>query len=70
MTLDRRDIEMLRLAAMYRWLPLGVINKLGFTGISDEVGLLSAAGLVKTSRDMKYVRLSEQGCALLRRHER
>ena len=68
MTLDRRDIEFLRFSAMYRQVPLGLIGKLGFSGIKDEIELLSALGLVKCSRDGRYMRLSVPGFEMLRKH--
>jgi hypothetical protein len=68
MKLDRRDIELLRLAGRYRQIPLGILCKLGFTGADDEIALLSAAGLIKLSRDGRYMRLSIAGYEMLRRH--
>ena len=68
MKLDRRDIELLRIAAKYRRLPPGVTGRLGFAALSDEISLLSAAGLVKVSRDGEHMRLSEAGCELLSRY--
>ena len=67
MKLDRRDIELLRLAGRYRQIHLGVLGKLSFAGIEDEISLLSAAGLIKSSRDGKYMRLSVAGYEMLRR---
>ena len=67
MKLDRRDIELLRLTGRYRQIPLGVLFRLGFSGLEDEAALLSAAGLVKPSRDGKYMRLSVAGYEILRR---
>ncbi|MCL2202163.1 MAG: hypothetical protein FWB75_09380 [Oscillospiraceae bacterium] len=68
MKLDRRDIELLRLAVMYRHLPVDLFEALGFDSVADEVRLLTAAGIVKTSRDKKYIRPAPQTYELLQKY--
>ena len=69
MTLDQRDIELLRLAGKYRWLPYKGLGKFGFgSGLADEIGILSTAGLMKISQDKSYIRPTPQGCRILLNH--
>jgi len=66
MTLDSRDIMILRLAAMYHRLPYRGVGRFGFgKGLEDELGILSAAGMLKVSRDKEYMRPSPQAFDML-----
>jgi hypothetical protein len=66
MVFDLRDIELLRLAGRYRWLPYRSFDKYGFEGVDNEIDILANLGLLVLSRSREYIRLSALGYRLLK----
>ncbi len=61
MNLDNRDLELLRLAGKYRWLPMTGLDKYGDPGLCDALDVLSRTDYVSVSRDSIYLKPSRKG---------
>lgn len=62
MIFDRRDIELMRLAGVYQWLPYEALCGVeSLWPIRREMELLSQTGIMTVSRSRQYVFLSPQG---------
>jgi len=62
--LDRRDLDILRLAGKYRWLPYDILGKFGFDDLVCEIEKLALNRLVYISKN-RYINLTPKGYALL-----
>ena len=65
MQLDRRDLMLLRLAGIYRWLPFDSLNNFGFDGLIEDTGTLVNSGLLSVSRSGKFCKLTARGYRFL-----
>ena len=66
MLFDRRDLDLLRLAGAYQWLPYESLPPSGLAdGLRREAELLARLGLVTISKSRRYFMLSPQGYELL-----
>ena len=68
MYLDRRDLTFLRLAGIYRWLPFNSLDRYGFEGLSEDVGLLARFDFLSVARNRKYCQLTAKGYSFLQEH--
>jgi hypothetical protein len=66
MKLDGRDLELLRLAGKYRWLPYGKIGELGFTDLADAIITLKKTGFFGIARSKEYMKPTPKGYKALR----
>jgi len=65
MLLDGRDLDILRLAGKYRWLPYDTLGRFGFDDLIQEIDKLSSVNLLCVSRNKKYIIPSARGYGLL-----
>jgi hypothetical protein len=69
MMLDRRDIELLRLAGKYRWLPYDSLDLFGLPGLAATAEALSINDYLSIARNRRYMTPAPRGYEYLE-HER
>ena len=62
---DRRDLELLRLAGRYRWLPLDAFSRFGFERIGEDIAVLVKLGMLSIARNKLYIQLTPKGVRIL-----
>jgi hypothetical protein len=65
MILDNREIELLRLAAKYRWLPFSDLDVYSERGMKEIAKLLSKTGHIGISRNKIYIKPTPKGYSYL-----